>query len=129
MANDKAGDRRPRHVNDANAAEQLDVETERRQCADIGADAEEGDVAEAELAGDSPSSRLRLIAPMMKMPVVISAFRRYGSRSHSGTDANSASSANPGKKPLHPTRSERANRPVGLNSSTAMMIRKPIASR
>ena len=25
---------------------------------------------------------------MMKMPVVISAFMRYGSRSHSGTEAN-----------------------------------------
>ena len=25
---------------------------------------------------------------MMKMPVVINAFMRYGSRSHSGTDAN-----------------------------------------
>lgn len=30
---------------------------------------------------------------------------------------------------LHPTRSARANRPVGRKISTAMMITKPIASR
>src|SRR4029077_8576289 len=30
---------------------------------------------------------------------------------------------------LHPMRSARANRPVGLNKSTMMMIRNPIASR
>ena len=29
----------------------------------------------------------------------------------------------------HPTRSARANRPVGLKMRTAMMITKPIASR
>ena len=38
-------------MNDTEAAEQLDIEAERRQRAGIGADAEERDVAEAELAG------------------------------------------------------------------------------
>ena len=76
----------------------------------------------------NPSSRLRLIAPMMKMPVVISAFMRYGSRSHSGTDANATTDEN-GDRRLHPTRSERAKSPVGLKIRTAMMIRKPMASR
>ena len=42
---------RPRLVHDMKAFEQLHVEAERGQRAHIGADAEEGDVAETELAG------------------------------------------------------------------------------
>ena len=68
------------------------------------------------------------MAPMMKMPVVISAFMRYGSRSHSGTEASATHREN-GDRLLHPTRSDRANSPVGLKIRTAMMIRKPMASR
>ena len=65
---------------------------------------------------------------MMKMPVMISACRRYGSRSHSGTEANATTEEN-GDRLLHPTRSVRAKSPVGLKIRTAMMSRKPMASR
>ena len=40
-------------MDDVKIAEQSDIEAERRQRADIGADAEERDVAEAELAGEA----------------------------------------------------------------------------
>ena len=39
-------------MNNAKAEGQAGIEAERRQCADIGADAEECDVTEAELAGE-----------------------------------------------------------------------------
>ena len=65
---------------------------------------------------------------MMKMPVVISAFMRYGiaqpQRHRSERDDRENGDPCP-----HPTRSERAKSPVGLKIRTAMMIRKPMASR
>ncbi len=48
----KTDDRRPGLVNDAESERQAGVEAKRRQCADIGANAEECDMTEAELAGE-----------------------------------------------------------------------------
>ena len=77
MANAKAGDRRPGLVNNAECRTgKLDVETKRRQCADIGAPMPKNAIWPRLSWPVKPSSRLRLIAPMMKMPVVINAFSR-----------------------------------------------------
>ena len=54
-----------------------------------------------------PSSRLRLIAPMMKMPVVINAFSRYGSLQPERHRCERDDREN-GDTRLHPTRSDRA---------------------
>src|SRR5262249_11141800 len=124
---EETGDRGPRLVHHPQAAEQFHIEAERGQRADIGADAEERDVAEAELSGIAEQQ--------------IEAHRRDDEDAGRDQDVEEVLVPQPERngekddKPegrqraLHPTRSARANRPVGLNSNTTMMIRKPIASR
>ena len=126
-ADEEADDGGPRLVHHAKAAEQLDVEAERGQRAGIGADAEERHMAEAELSGiaeqqvqahrrdDEDAGRDQDV-----QDVLILQPQRNGEEDDEPEGRQCA---------LHPTRSARANRPVGLNSSTTMMIRKPIASR
>src|ERR1700730_13102666 len=108
-------------------SEQLDVEAKGGRRAGIGADAEETHMAEAELPGISEQQ--------------VQAHRRDDENAGRNQDVQDVLILQPQRNgeeddeperqqyPLHPTRSARANRPVGLNSSTTMMIRKPIASR
>src|SRR5262249_46174269 len=114
-------------VHHAQAAEELDVETERGQRAGVSANAEEPHVAEAELSS-IPEQQVQ-------------AHRRDDENAGRDQDVQDVLILQPQRNgeenqepdgrqyPPHPTRSARANRPVGLNSSTTMMIRKPIASR
>ena len=114
-------------MNHAETERQAGIETQRRQGADVSADAEEGDMAEAELAGEAEQQieahraddedagrdqrvhQIRIAQP-----------QRHGCERDDRQNSDRC---------LHPTRSERANSPVGLKIRTAMMIRKPIASR
>src|SRR5262249_33390834 len=108
-------------------SEQLDVEAEGGQRAGIRADAEESHVVEAELAGISEKQ--------------VQAHRRDDENAGRDQDVQDVLVLQPQRngeenneperrhRALHPMRSARANSPVGLNSSTRMMIRKPIASR
>src|SRR5215468_3424825 len=108
-------------------SEHLDVEAERGQRAGIGTDAEERHMAEAELSGIAEQQ--------------VQAHRRDDENAGRDQDMQDVLVLQPQRngeendKPerrqraLHPMRSARANSPVGFNSSTRMMMRKPIASR
>ena len=66
---------------------------------------------------------------MVKMPVVMKRVQDIGIAAATAAPRQAASHDDVGKQPPHPIRSARANRPVGLNIRTAMMSRKPMASR
>ena len=123
----EADDRRPGIVNDAEAERQADIEAKRRQRADIGADAEECDMTEAELAGE-PEQQIEAHraddedAGRDQRVHEIGIAQPERHRSERDDREN-------GDRCPHPTRSERAKSPVGLKIRTAMMIRKPMASR
>jgi hypothetical protein len=125
-ADEQADDGGPRLVHHAKS-EHVHVEPERRQRAGIGADAEERHVTEAELPGIAEQQ--------------VQAHRRNDENAGRDQDVqdvlvlqpqrNGEENEEPDRRQraLHPTRSARANSPVGLNNSTTMMIKKPIASR
>src|SRR6266436_717213 len=108
-------------------SEQLDVEAKGGQRAAIGADAEESHMAEAQLPGIAEQQ--------------VQAHGRDDENAGHDQDVqdvlvlqpqwNGEENDEPDRRQraFHPTRSARANSPVGLNSNTMMMIRKPIASR
>ena len=107
--------------------EQVHGKAERGEARRVGADAEEGDVAEAELAGiaeqqieahggndedaghDEHVQDVEVVQP-----------QRNGGQEQQPGD---------GEAVLHPIRSRVANRPVGLRMRMTMISRKPMASR
>src|ERR1700756_3726642 len=109
------------------SARQRNVEAERGERACVGANAEEGDVTEAQLTGEAEQQ--------------VEAHRRDDKNARGDQRVQQIGIAQPqrnrgkrgdgenGNARPHPTRSERAKSPVGLKIRTAMMIRKPIASR
>src|SRR4029077_7287740 len=106
---------------------QVDVETERGQRAGIGADAEERHVPEAELSGIAEQQ----VEPHPRDDKTAGDERDVQEVLVLQPQWNGEKEEEPHRRQgaLHPTRSARANNPVGLNSSTTMMIKKPIASR
>src|SRR5262249_43165432 len=108
-------------------SEHLDVQAERGQRAGIGTDAEERHMAEAQLSGIAEqqvkahrSDDENAGRDQDMQDVLVLQPQRNGEEDDEPERRQRA---------LHPTRSARANSPVGLNSSTTMMIKKPIASR
>ena len=123
----EADNRRPWLVNHAQVKGQAGVETKRRQRADVSANAEECDVAETELAGEAEQQieAHRADDEDAGRDQRVHQIRIAQPQRH-GCECNDRQNSDPC---LHPTRSERAKSPVGLKIRTAMMIRKPIASR
>ncbi len=124
----EADGRRPGIVHDMEATGHLHIEAERGQRADIGADAEERHMAETQLpreaeqqieahrCDDEDAGRDQRIEQV-----------RVPQPQRHRNEGQNADHEHEGA--IHPTRSILANNPVGLNSSTTMMIRKPMASR
>ena len=123
----EARDWRPGIVNDAEAAGKADIETKRGERADIGADAEERDVTEAELAGEA-KQQVEAHRPDDEDAGRDQRVHEIGIVQPQRHRCEGCDGQN-GARRIHPTRSLRANNPVGLKIRTAMMIRKPIASR
>ena len=126
-AGQQADPHRARREHEGIAVGDLEVEAERDERAGVSADAEEGDVAEAQLPGiaeqqveahgrDDEDARVDEDIQIVLI-------------GHPDRNREQEGQPQPGRPAVHPMRSARANSPVGRKIRTTMIMRNPMASR
>ncbi|GJD80852.1 hypothetical protein NBEOAGPD_4095 [Methylobacterium gregans] len=105
--------RRPGLVHRAEAEAEIHVEAEARQRAHVGADAEEGDVAEAELPGEA-EEQVQAHGADRQDARHDQRVEQVGAGAERQRQGDEGGEEREGEEPVHPMRSAFANRPVGL---------------